>query len=242
MNNLISHSYLILLLPLLSFIINGLFLCFRHRKMAAILSTTLSFLGAVFATIISVNFFISGAKPILAFNYEFLPFTGTLVATIGCLLDSLSAMMILTVSLISFAVHIYSIGYMESDQASGRFFALLSLFVFSMLGLVIAPNIFQTFIFWELVGVSSYLLIGFWYDRPSAVSASKQAFILTRFADSFFLLGIILLSYITKSFVFSDINALRLENFAGQMISLGIIEIPTSDALIFSTLLIFISG
>ena len=242
MNNLISHSYLILLLPLLSFIINGLFLCFRHRKMAAILSTSLSFLGAVFATIISVNFFISDAKPILAFNYEFLPFTGTLVATIGCLLDSLSAMMILTVSLISFAVHIYSIGYMESDQASGRFFALLSLFVFSMLGLVIAPNIFQTFIFWELVGVSSYLLIGFWYDRPSAVSASKQAFILTRFADSFFLLGIILLSYITKSFVFSDINALRLENFAGQMISLGIIEIPTSDALIFSTLLIFIGG
>lgn len=242
MNNLISHSYLILLLPLLSFIINGLFLCFRHRKMAAILSTSLSFLGAVFATIISVNFFISGAKPIIAFNYEFLPFTGTLVATIGCLLDSLSAMMILTVSLISFAVHIYSIGYMESDQASGRFFALLSLFVFSMLGLVIAPNIFQTFIFWELVGVSSYLLIGFWYDRPSAVNASKQAFILTRFADSFFLLGIILLSYITKSFVFSDINALRLENFAGQMISLGIIEIPTSDALIFSTLLIFIGG
>lgn len=242
MNNLISHSYLILLLPLLSFIINGLFLCFRHRKMAAILSTSLSFLGAVFATIISVNFFISGAKPIIAFNYEFLPFTGTLVATIGCLLDSLSAMMILIVSLISFAVHIYSIGYMESDQASGRFFALLSLFVFSMLGLVIAPNIFQTFIFWELVGVSSYLLIGFWYDRPSAVSASKQAFILTRFADSFFLLGIILLSYITKSFVFSDINALRLENFAGQMISLGIIEIPTNDALIFSTLLIFIGG
>lgn len=242
MNNLISHSYLILLLPLLSFIINGLFLCFRHRKAAAILSTSLSGLGAIFAIFLVVQFFISGAKPLTAWEFEFLSFSGNLVATIGCLLDSLSAMMILTVSLISFAVHIYSIGYMESVQASGRFFALLSLFVFSMLGLVIAPNIFQTFIFWELVGVSSYLLIGFWYNRPSAVSASKQAFILTRFADSFFLLGIILLSYITKSFVFSDINALRLENFAGQMISLGIIEIPTSDALIFSTLLIFIGG
>ena len=85
-------------------------------------------------------------------------------------------------------VNIYSIGYMREDRSAGRFFALLSLFSFSMLGLVVATNLFQMFIFWELVGVSSYLLIGFWYHKPSAVSASKQAFILTRFADSFFLL------------------------------------------------------
>ena len=242
MNNLISHSYLILLFPLLSFVINGLFLCFKHRKAAAILSTSLSGLGAIFAIFLVVQFFISGAKPLTAWEFEFLSFSGNLIATIGCLLDSLSAMMVLTVSLIAFVVHIYSIGYMQDDLSSGRFFALLSLFVFSMLGLVIATNIFQTFIFWELVGVSSYLLIGFWYNKPSAVAASKQAFILTRFADSFFLLGIILLSYIAKSFVFSDINSLRLENFAGQMISLGIIEIPTNDALVLSTLLIFIGG
>lgn len=242
MNNLIQHSYLILLLPLLSFIINGLFLCHKHRKMAAIVSSSLSLIGALFAIALVVHFFRLGGKPILAFELEFLPFYGNLKASIGCFLDSLSAMMVLTVSLIAFVVHIYSIGYMENDLSSGRFFALLSLFVFSMLGLVIAPNIFQTFIFWELVGISSYLLIGFWYHKDSAVHASKQAFILTRFADSFFLLGIVLVSYIANSFRFEDLNALQPENFATQIISLGIIDVPMSDALILATLLIFIGG
>jgi NADH-quinone oxidoreductase subunit L len=91
---------------------------------------------------------------------------------------------------------------MKGEKGFERFFAFLSLFTFSMLGLVVAPNIFQMYIFWELVGVSSYLLIGFYYTKPSAVAASKKAFIVTRFADMGFLIGILLLSFYTKTFDF----------------------------------------
>jgi NADH-quinone oxidoreductase subunit L len=94
---------------------------------------------------------------------------------------------------------------MHGEKGFTRFFAFLSLFTFSMLGLVLATNIFQMYIFWELVGVSSYLLIGFYYERPSAVAASKKAFIVTRFADLGFLIGILMLSYLTGSFDFKTI-------------------------------------
>jgi NADH-quinone oxidoreductase subunit L len=96
-------------------------------------------------------------------------------------------------------------GYMKGEKGFTRFYAFLSLFTFSMLGLVLATNIFQMYIFWELVGVSSYLLIGFYYERPSAVAASKKAFIVTRFADLGFLVGILMISYITGSFDFNQI-------------------------------------
>ena len=151
-------------------------------------------------------------------------------------------MMMVVVTFISFMVNIYSIGYMRKDPSAGRFFSLLSLFSFSMLGLVAATNLFQMFIFWELVGVSSYLLIGFWYHKPSAVSASKQAFILTRFADSFFLCGIVLVSYIVGSFDFSVINDLTLHDFYHTTINLGITTISQADALILGAVLIFIGG
>jgi len=99
-------------------------------------------------------------------------------------------------------VHIYSIGYMKGERGYHRFFAFLSLFSFSMLGLVLATNIFQMYMFWELVGVSSFLLIGFYYEKPSAVAASKKAFIVTRFADLGFLIGILMLSFNTGTFDF----------------------------------------
>jgi len=102
-------------------------------------------------------------------------------------------------------VHIYSIGYMKGERGFHRFFAFLSLFTFSMLGLVLATNIFQMYIFWELVGVSSFLLIGFYYQKPSAVSASKKAFIVTRFADLGFLIGILMLSFMTNTFDFQTL-------------------------------------
>ncbi|GHV15746.1 NADH-quinone oxidoreductase subunit L [Fibrobacterales bacterium] len=131
---------------------------------------------------------------------------GELSLKISFYLDPISVMMISVVSVIAFLVNIYSVGYMHEDEGAGRFFALLSLFAFSMLGLVVATNLVQIYIFWELVGVSSYLLIGFWYHKPSAVSASKQAFILTRFADSFFLLGILLVGALLGSFDFLSWN------------------------------------
>src|SRR5690606_4074489 len=118
------------------------------------------------------------------------------------LLDPISVMMLLVVTTISFMVHLYSIGYMHGEKGFQRFYAFLSLFTFSMLGLVIATNIFQMYIFWELVGVSSFLLIGFYYQKPSAVAASKKAFIVTRFADLGFLIGILILSVTAKTFDF----------------------------------------
>jgi NADH-quinone oxidoreductase subunit L len=108
---------------------------------------------------------------------------------------------------------------MKDDEGAGRFFSLLSLFAFSMLGLVVATNLIQIYIFWELVGISSYLLIGFWYHKPSAVAASKQAFILTRFADSFFLLGILLIGFLLNSFEFSKWNNPQILNIVNMAVS-----------------------
>ena len=215
MINDVTLGYLILLLPLFTFVVNGLFLGHKHHKAAAALAVTCNGLAAASAILLAIHYFCSSFAPqkAILFEYEFIPFVGELVAKIGMLIDPLSVMMLVVVTFISFMVNIYSIGYMREDRSAGRFFSLLSLFSFSMLGLVVATNLFQMFIFWELVGVSSYLLIGFWYHKPSAVSASKQAFILTRFADSFFLLGIVLVSYVVGSFDFSTINDLSLYAF-----------------------------
>jgi len=102
-------------------------------------------------------------------------------------------------------VHIYSLGYMKGEKGFQRYYSFLSLFTFSMMGLVLATNIFQMYIFWGAGGVSSYLLIGFYYTKPEAVAASKKAFIVTRFADLFFLIGILVLSYFTQTFDFEAI-------------------------------------
>src|SRR5436190_7200137 len=114
-------------------------------------------------------------------------------------------MMTVIVSFVSLMVHIYSLGYMKGEERFATYFSFLSLFTFSMLGLVISSNIFQTYIFWELVGVSSYLLIGFYYDKPSAVAAAKKAFIVTRFADLGFLTGIIILSFYSETLDFQSL-------------------------------------
>ena len=105
---------------------------------------------------------------------------GDLHADFGLILDALSLMMMLIVTGVGGAIHIYSYGYMDEDSGKARFFAFLSLFTFSMLGIVLSNNFLQMFIFWELVGVCSFLLIGFWYEKPSAGDAAKKAFIVNR--------------------------------------------------------------
>ena len=244
MINDVTLGYLIFLCPLLSFVINGLFVGNKNAKAAAAIAVTLNGISAVSAILVAFHYFSSTFAPQKAvlFEYIFIPFIGDLVAKIGMLVDPLSVMMLVVVTFISLMVNIYSIGYMREDRAEGRFFALLSLFSFSMLGLVVATNLFQMFIFWELVGVSSYLLIGFWYHKPSAVSASKQAFILTRFADSFFLLGIVLVSYVVGSFDFSTLNSLSLYAFRNETINLGLMQVSQPDALILGSILIFTGG
>jgi NADH-quinone oxidoreductase subunit L len=143
-----------------------------------------------------------GYEPVESFSVLWLTFSEQLQVHLGFLLDPLSVMMLVVITTISLAVHIYSLGYMKGENGFQRYYAFLSLFTFSMLGLVIATNIFQMYIFWELVGVSSYLLIGFYYERPSAVAASKKAFIVTRFADLGFLIGILVLSFNSNTFDF----------------------------------------
>ena len=138
-------------------------------------------------------------------SWEWMRFSPQLSIRLGFYIDALSAMMWVVVTVVSLMVHIYSLGYMHGEAGFARYFSFLGLFTFSMLGLVVAPNIFQTYIFWELVGVSSYLLIGFYYKKPQAVSASKKAFIVTRFADLGFLLGILILSYFTGTFDFETL-------------------------------------
>ncbi|MDE5685037.1 MAG: NADH-quinone oxidoreductase subunit L, partial [Paramuribaculum sp.] len=158
----------------------------------------------------------------IVFNQDWLQFYDKLIIRIGFLLDPISAMMLVVITTISFMVHLYSNGYMRDhhgvyEHGFQRFYAFLSLFSFSMLGLVVATNIFQMYIFWELVGASSYLLIGFYYIKPSAVSASKKAFIVTRFADLGFLIGILILSYYTGTFNFTELTSMNIASDTYQV-------------------------
>lgn len=159
----------------------------------------------------------SGVYPtVTVFNITWLKFSEFLTFNIGFRLSPISVMMLVVITTVSFMVHIYSFGYMaerdkdykfeEYEHGFQRFYAYLSLFTMSMLGLVVATNVFQMYLFWELVGVCSYLLIGFYYPKHTAVHASKKAFIVTRFADLFFLIGILFFSFYVGTFNF-DLSA-----------------------------------
>ena len=137
----------------------------------------------------------------VTWSIEWLRYQDHLVVSLGTLIDPISILLLFVVTSVSLLVHVYSIGYMDGDEGFSRYFAYLSLFTFSMLGLVLAPNVVQMFVFWELVGVSSFLLIGFYYTLPEAIAASKKAFIVTRFADLFFLAGILVLGFYVHQFV-----------------------------------------
>ena len=134
---------------------------------------------------------------------------------LGLTLDSLSRSMLLMVTGVGALIHIYSLGYMGADEGKARYFAGLSLFMFSMLGIVLANNFVMMFIFWELVGVSSYLLIGHWFERPAAAEAAKKAFITNRIGDFGFMLGILMVWTATGSLVFTDI-ATGMAKFTGH--------------------------
>ena len=150
-----------------------------------------------------------------------LPFTESLSIDMGILLDPISVMMLVVISTVSLLVHIYSFGYMKGERGFQRYYAFLSLFTMSMLGLVVATNIFQMYLFWELVGVSSYLLIGFYYTKPAAIAASKKAFIVTRFADLGFLIGILVYGYYAGTYTFSP-NEMALAKGGAAMIPLAL--------------------
>ena len=149
---------------------------------------------------------------------------GSLTISIGIILDPLTAIMLVVVTGVSLMVQVYSIGYMRGDPGYSRYFALMCLFTASMVGLVISSNIVQLYVFWELVGVCSYLLIGFWYHRPAAAAAAKKAFIVTRIGDFGFLLAILYLFFNGSSLEIADMNALVSvpAGFALTMLAVGI--------------------
>jgi len=220
-----GYSLFILVAPLFLFLFLGLLGMKMKPKVAGIIGTAGMALCTVIAYAVAYQYFFHTGKAgeewqtIIPFNFEWLRFTENLHIDLGILLDPISVMMLVVITTVSLMVHIYSLGYMHGETGFQRYYALLSLFSFSMLGLVVATNIFQMYIFWELVGVSSYSLIGFYYTKPSAVAASKKAFIVTRFADLGFLLGILILSYYTKTFDFGALTANHSElvttSFAG---------------------------
>ena len=203
----------ILLLPLLSFLVVGLIDYFRGKngwshQIAGLIGTGSLGIVTVLCYLTAFQYFSMDRladgtyATVVPYNTTWLPL-GALHFDLGILLDPISVMMLIVISTVSLMVHIYSFGYMHGEKGFQRYYAFLSLFTFSMLGLVLATNIFQMYMFWELVGVSSYLLIGFYYPLAAAVHASKKAFIVTRFADMFFLVGILIFGFYTQSFNFS---------------------------------------
>jgi NADH-quinone oxidoreductase subunit L len=206
-----TYTILIPLIPLAVFLILGINALKIKENVAGIVGVA----GLLTSTILSYYtafqyFFkvgkVDGVYQTFVEQTRWMNFTDTLHIDMGVLIDPISVMMLVVVSTISLMVHLYSRGYMHGDQGFTRFFAYLSLFSFSMYGLVLATNLFQIYIFWELVGVSSFLLIGYYYTKPSAVAASKKAFIVTRFADFGFLMGILMIGYYTGTFDFMALN------------------------------------
>lgn len=204
-----TYTVLILLLPFLSFILIGLLGTKLKPVTAGIIGTVVTGIAAALSYYTAFGYFgagrdASGVYPtLIPWNTVWLPFSETLHIDLGVMLDPISVMMLVVISTVSLMVHIYSFGYMKGERGFQRYYAFLSLFTMSMMGLVVATNIFQMYLFWELVGVSSYLLIGFYYTKKEAVAASKKAFIVTRFADLGFLVGILFYGFYTGTFSFT---------------------------------------
>ncbi len=221
-----EYTILILLLPLLSFLFLGLAGMKLKPVVAGAIGTAVLAVVALLSYCTAFEYFsagrdASGMFPTLVpWNTVWLPISRTLHIDLGILLDPISVMMLVVISTVSLMVHVYSLGYMKGERGVQRYYAFLSLFTMSMMGLVVATNIFQMYLFWELVGVSSYLLIGFYYTKKEAVAASKKAFIVTRFADLGFLVGILFYGYYAGTFSFTpDVQLLAA---AGAMIPLAL--------------------
>jgi NADH-quinone oxidoreductase subunit L len=198
------------LAPLLGAVLAGVFgTTFGGNKIGRRLSHTLCILGVFIAFVISAMTLRSVAIDGARFNatlYEWMV-VGGLKMEIGFLIDGLTAMMMCVVTFVSLMVHIYTIGYMEEDDGYNRFFAYISLFTFSMLMLVMSNNFLQLFFGWEAVGLVSYLLIGFWFNRPSAIFANMKAFLVNRVGDFGFILGIGLIAAYTGSLNYAEVFA-----------------------------------
>ena len=213
-------AWLILLLPLISSGLIGMG-AFRSKAVSAGFS-----IGAVTCSFLLSLSMVANVET-LNTSINWLAIEG-LKFDIGLQIDKLSKLMLCVVTGVGSLIHIFSLGYMKDDKDFSRYFGFLSLFIFSMLGIVLADNFVMMFIFWELVGVSSYLLIGFWFEKPSAADAAKKAFLTNRVGDFGFLIGILMVWILFQTVSFSELqlnvqkeDALMLSGLAGFLIFCG---------------------
>jgi len=198
---MVKYAHLIPIFPFLAFTVNILF-GRRIKKASALVSIAASFVALLFSIITLFGLLNGNGSYSLG---KWLAF-GSLTLNFGVMVDPLSCIMLLVVTTVGTLIQIYSIGYMHDDPRFSRFFAYMSLFTASMLGLVLADNLLALFIFWEGVGLCSYLLISFWFERPSAAKAGMKAFITTRIGDVGLLIGILILFSSTGTFSFSGLE------------------------------------
>ena len=243
-----TYIALIPLLPLAAFILLGIFGRKHFKNSAGIIGTFLLLVSTALALYTAYGYFFDYGKvngvyqKLIPLQYNWLQFSPGLSIDIGILLDPISVMMLVVVTFISLMVHIYSLAYMKGEERFPTYYAFLGLFTFSMLGLVVSSNIFQMYIFWELVGVSSFLLIGYYYDRPSAVAACKKAFIVTRFADLGFLIGILVLSFYSGTLDFNTLIQRLTSPESSELKTAVAASFLGVSALTWGVVLVFIGG
>ncbi len=235
-------------MPLAGFLLLGLFGRKYFKNTAGIIATALLLVSTALAIYTAYGYFFEYGKvggiyqKLVPLQFTWLQFSPGLSIDMGIILDPISVMMLVVVTFISLMVHLYSLAYMKGDERFPVYYAFLGLFTFSMLGLVMASNIFQLYIFWELVGVSSFLLIGYHYDRPSAVVACKKAFIVTRFADLGFLIGILILSFHANTLDFNTLIQRLTVDGSHELHTAYTSMFLGASALTWGTVLVFIGG
>ncbi len=239
---------LIPLLPLAGFILLGLFGRKYFKASSGIIGTALLLTSTILALYTAYDYFfvyghVNGVyQKFVPLQLTWLEFTDNVSIDMGLLIDPISVMMLVVVTFVSLMVHIYSLGYLKGEERFPTYYAFLGLFTFSMLGLVVASNIFQIYIFWELVGVSSFLLIGYYYDRPSAVAACKKAFIVTRFADLGFLIGILILAFCSGTLDFTTLIERLTSPESNELKTSVTYSFLGVSALSWGAMLVFIGG
>ncbi|MFP4169766.1 MAG: NADH-quinone oxidoreductase subunit L [Methanomassiliicoccales archaeon] len=205
---IIDYAWLIPIFPLIAFIIVGLF-GNKLREGGGFIAIIGSLASMVLSILVAIPV-LDGTYGVFEQSHSWIQLTSEYSFEVGIYIDTLTALMLLVVSIISTLVVIYSLGYMDHEgRRKRRYYAEISLFIGVMFGLVMANNFLELFIFWELVGLCSYLLIGFWYHKPSAASAAKKAFLVTRIGDIMFMVGLIILLTTFKTLNFSELFAVE---------------------------------
>lgn len=239
---------LIPLLPLAGFLLLGLFGRKIFKNSSGLIGTALLLTSTILALYTAYEYFFVYGKvdgvyqQFIPMKLTWLEFSPGVSIDIGLTVDSISVMMLVVVTFVSLMVHIYSLGYLKGEERFPTYYSFLGLFTFSMLGLVLASNIFQIYIFWELVGVSSFLLIGYYYDKPSAVAACKKAFIVTRFADLGFLIGILILSFSSGTLDFATLIQRLTSSESNEIKTAVTYSFLGVSALSWAAALVFIGG